>query len=109
MIIAADTIVVYSTDSFGSNDLSGIKTCDLIQEKPSSKDDAKRILNKLSGQIHSVITCVSLFIRKGSCKSIFGNDDGEFLHYSFHEETNIEFYKLNNDMIDEYISSNEGM
>lgn len=63
--------------------------------KPSSAENAKRMLEELSGKKHSVVTGCSI-ISKNKC-------------VSFSVKTTVEFYKLNDDEIDEYIATNEPM
>ncbi len=63
--------------------------------KPSDAENAKQMLEELSGRKHKVITGCSI-ISKDKC-------------VSFSEETIVEFYKLSNKEIDEYIATNEPM
>ena len=74
LVIAADTIV----------SLNG-----KIMGKPSNHDDAKKILEKLSGRDHEVITGVSL-----KSKDKFR---------SFSVKTKVHFKKLSNEEIDFYV------
>ncbi len=77
-VIAADTVVVLENEVLG---------------KPKDKADAGRMLEKLSGKKHKVITGVSVFI-KDFC-------------FSFYEETEVEFYPLNEDEIKWYVETEE--
>lgn len=79
-IIGADTIVVYDGEIMG---------------KPVNKADAFRMLKKLSGNTHSVITGVCII--KGDKES------------SFYEETKVQFYSLSDEEISSYIETGEPM
>ncbi|MBR4305839.1 MAG: septum formation inhibitor Maf [Ruminiclostridium sp.] len=79
-VIGADTIVVCDGEIMG---------------KPIDKDDAFRMLSKLSGNIHSVITGVC--IKKGDKESYF------------YEETKVQFYPLSQEEINDYIATGEPM
>jgi septum formation protein len=81
ILIAADTEVVLDGHIFG---------------KPRSSDDARQMLEKLSGRIHSVLTGVCL-IRL---------PDGE--RVSFVETTLVEFAPLSEEEITRYLSTGEG-
>lgn len=63
--------------------------------KPGNAENAMQMLEELSGRKHKVITGCSI-ISKDKC-------------VSFSEETIVEFYKLSNKEIDEYIATNEPM
>ena len=76
LILSADTIVVLD---------------DEIITKPRDAEDAKAILEKLSGRIHKVITAYCLF--KGD----------KFLENYVVSE--VEFYKLNKFLIDRYVAT----
>lgn len=78
IIVGADTIVVIDNDILG---------------KPSGKEDAFYILNKLSGARHKVITGVCIIKDK--------------LKISFTESTVVEFYPLSRSQIEEYIETKE--
>jgi septum formation protein len=80
IIIAADTIVYKDDEIFG---------------KPNSKSDACRILKKLSGCSHSVLTGVCL-IDTTSGKTIVD-----------YEETKVYFKTLSDEEIESYIASGE--
>lgn len=78
IVISADTVVSVN---------------DIILGKPVDKDDARRMLNLLSGKIHQVYTGVT--ISKG--ESIV----------TFSEKTDVIFYALTEEETEEYISSSE--
>lgn len=63
--------------------------------KPQNADDAKKMLAKLSGKIHQVITGVSVY-SKERC-------------ISFSHITEVEFFELYDKEIDDYISTGEPM
>ena len=79
-VIGADTIVV----------LEGI-----ILGKPRDRADAIKMLQNLSGKVHSVFTGVCLI--KDSKEN------------SFFEETKVEFYSLSNEEIEAYVDTGEPM
>lgn len=79
-IIGSDTVVAINGEILG---------------KPSSKENAKEILKKLSGKTHSVFTGVT----------IIKENDIE----TFSVETKVVFYELTDDEIDRYIATNEPM
>lgn len=78
IIITADTIVVLDGNIIG---------------KPKNKKDAKRILKKLSERVHTVYTGFSIF-NTNTTESI-----------TEYEKTFVEFRKLSNKEIDDYIKS----
>lgn len=78
LVIGADTVVVLD---------------DKILGKPKDKDDAFNMLKSLSGRVHSVFT--------GVC----GIADG--FSMTFAEETRVEFCKLSDDEINDYINTDE--
>jgi len=78
LIISADTVV--SVD-------------DVILGKPIDKGDARRMISLLSGKVHQVYTGVTLSM------------NGESITFS--EKTDVEFYELSQEEIEEYISSSE--
>lgn len=78
LVIGADTIVLLGNDILG---------------KPKSKEDAKRMLSELSGNIHKVITgCTLVYKDKISTFSVI---------------TDVEFYALSDEEIETYISTDE--
>ncbi len=84
-------------DKFKDSVVIGADTCVLSENeilgKPKDEEDARRMLQLLSGKIHSVITGCAI-VKNGSCKS-------------FSVETKVEFYSLGIEEIEEYISSSE--
>lgn len=80
IVIGADTIVVCDGEIMG---------------KPADKNDAFRMLKKLSGNTHSVITGVC--IKEGERET------------SFYEETKVQFYPLSDEEINRYIETGEPM
>lgn len=78
LVISADTVV--SVD-------------DAILGKPADKADARRMINLLSGKVHQVYTGVTISL---GGKSV-----------TFSERTDVEFYPLTDDEIEQYISSSE--
>jgi len=66
---------------------------DHILGKPKTKEEAKNMLELLSGQTHTVITGCAI-ISKGYSKS-------------FYEKTRVSFYPLTKEEIEEYIATNE--
>lgn len=78
IIITADTIVVLNRKIIG---------------KPKNEIDAKRILNKLSGNVHTVYTGFSIY-NSGNNKLL-----------TDYEKTLVEFRILNKNEIDDYIKS----
>lgn len=78
VVIGSDTTVV---------------TDDEILGKPENKKDAYNMLKKLSGKIHKVITGVCIL--------------GEGKEISFSEITEVEFYKLGEKEIEDYLSTDE--
>jgi len=79
VIIGADTVVVCDGEIMG---------------KPKDKDDAFRMLKKLSGKAHSVYTGITLIWNDGSKKS-------------FAEETKVFVSNLSDREIKDYIKTNE--
>lgn len=80
IIIAADTVVVLDGAMFG---------------KPRTTEDARQMLEKLSGRTHSVITGVAL-IRLPDVERV-----------EFQETTQVQFASLNDEEIVQYLSSGE--
>jgi len=84
LIISADTLVFLGNERIG---------------KPKDKDDAFRILKELSGNVHDVITGVTLtYVYNGSVKTV-----------SFHETTHVTVYPLTDNEIRDYIATGEPM
>ena len=78
LIISADTVVSVDDEILG---------------KPVDKEDARRMISLLSGKVHQVYTGVTLSLN-GKVKT-------------FSEKTDVEFFDLTEDEIEEYISSSE--
>ena len=79
-VVSSDTIVECEGEILG---------------KPVDTEDAKRVLYKLSGKIHSVYSSVAVFY-KGKIETIV-------------EKTDVEFYQLEEEQIDIYIKSGDPM
>ncbi len=78
IVIGSDTIVVCDNEVLG---------------KPKDSADAYRMLKMLSGKRHMVCT---------GCAIVCGE-----IEHSFCETTQVEFYELSNDEINEYIATND--
>uniref|UniRef100_A0A673CNA7 Acetylserotonin O-methyltransferase-like n=1 Tax=Sphaeramia orbicularis TaxID=375764 RepID=A0A673CNA7_9TELE len=87
IVIGADTIVTVDG---------------LILEKPVDKDDAYRMLSRLSGKEHSVFTGVAIVL----CHE---KEKIDYQLIDFYEETKVKFADLSEDMLWEYINSGEPM
>lgn len=85
IIIGADTIVAVGNEILG---------------KPKDADDAKRMINLISDNIHSVYTGVTF---------VFMAKDGRVGEYSFFEKTDVEVYKIDANEIQDYIDSGDCM
>lgn len=80
IIIAADTIVYFNGEILG---------------KPKNKEEARKTLQKLSGQTHSVYTGMAI---------IKANANEKVIDYC---ETKVKFRRLDDEVIEKYISSSE--
>ncbi|MCC8023669.1 MAG: Maf family protein [Clostridiales bacterium] len=80
-VIGADTVVALGQTIFG---------------KPADAADARRMLNALSGRVHSVFTGVTVLHPDGRAET-------------FSEETRVEFYPLSGAQVDAYIATGEPM
>ena len=78
LVISADTVVAVDDEILG---------------KPVDKEDARRMISLLSGKVHQVYTGVTISLN-GKVKT-------------FSEKTDVEFFNLTEDEIEEYISSSE--
>ena len=78
LVISADTVVAVENEILG---------------KPADKEDARRMITLLSGKVHQVYTGVTL--------SLNGKTT------TFSEKTDVEFYHLTSEEIEEYISRSE--
>ena len=76
IVITADTIVLYRGEVLG---------------KPSDRNDAIAMIEKLSGKTHHVVTGVTLLSSKGEI--------------SFHETTEVSFERMTDDMICYYVDT----
>jgi len=84
LVIGSDTVVAYKGEIMG---------------KPKDEEDARRMLNELSGDVHQVYTGVSLQWRTGGKKH----------QYTFSEVTDVHVYILSDEEIDAYIKTGEPM
>ena len=78
LVISADTVVAVDNEILG---------------KPVDKEDARRMISLLSGKVHQVYTGVTISLN-GKAKT-------------FSEKTDVEFFDLTENEIEEYISSKE--
>ena len=78
LVISADTVVSVDNEILG---------------KPVDKEDARRMISLLSGKVHQVYTGVTISL----------NGKAE----TFSEKTDVEFFDLTENEIEEYISSKE--
>lgn len=88
VVIGADTIVAVEG---------------LVLEKPVDKQDAYRMLSRLSGKEHSVFTGVAI-VHCSSTDHLLETQVSEF-----YEETRVKFSELSEDLLWEYIDSGEPM
>lgn len=84
LIIAADTLVFKNTTRMG---------------KPADREDAFKMLKALQGDVHEVITGVSLIY----------SVDGNTKIVSFNEKTIVEFARMSDREIEAYVSTKEPM
>ena len=84
LIISADTLVFFKDERLG---------------KPKDKADAVRMLRELSGEVHDVITGVTLiYVNQGERKQV-----------SFYEKTEVSVYDLTDEEIEAYVATGEPM
>ncbi len=83
---------IFPEDTVIGSDTSVIVDGEILG-KPVDSDDAKRMLNMLSGKTHKVITGCAIFKKERSL--------------SFSETTEVTFYPLTDKEIDDYIATNE--
>uniref|UniRef100_A0A673X7M8 Acetylserotonin O-methyltransferase-like n=1 Tax=Salmo trutta TaxID=8032 RepID=A0A673X7M8_SALTR len=76
----------------------------LILEKPVDKQDAYRMLSRLSGKEHSVFTGVAIIL----CHEK-EDEEIDYQVIDFYEETKVKFADLSDDLLWEYINSGEPM
>ena len=86
LIIGADTIVAMEGQIMG---------------KPCDREDALRMLTRLNGREHSVITGVAIILTGGA-----GTRDAEVV-VVFHEETLVTFSKLSDELVQEHVEGGE--
>lgn len=91
LIIGADTVVAVDGQILG---------------KPSDKEDAVRMLEKLSGRCHEVYTGVTLLYWDRGAESKPG---GQVLRRVFHEVTKVYFYPMSAREITSYVASGDCM
>ena len=84
VILGADTVVTFENEILG---------------KPRDEEDAKRMLELLSGNTHSVFTGVTMIIVREGRREI----------RSFFEETKVTMYPLKEEQILSYIRTGEPM
>lgn len=80
LVIGADTVVCYEGEIMG---------------KPKDKEDAQRILRRLSGHTHQVYTGVSIICKKMN------------LSITFYEATDVTMQELSDEEIKDYLKTNE--
>ena len=78
LVIGADTIVVLKNKILG---------------KPKNESEARKMLEELSGNTHTVITAVSFQLHESN------------LIHTFNEKTKVKFFDIPNKYLDTYISS----
>lgn len=78
IICGADTIIVMEGEIFG---------------QPRDREDARRMLHKLSGNMHEVYTGVHIY--------------GDYIELSFYEKTLVNMYELSDKEIEEYLDTGE--
>ncbi len=84
LLIAADTIVAHQGKILG---------------KPKDEEDAYRMLESLSGDMHQVYTGVCLIHRSA----------GKEIRHTFFEKTDVEFYPMSGEEIRDYIATDDPM
>lgn len=85
LVIGADTIVAHG---------------DKIMGKPQGKEDAKKMIQMLSGSVHQVYTGVTLIYKREEAKEI---------EVTFHVCTNVYMHDISDAQIEAYLSTNESM
>lgn len=81
-VISADTVVVFNDEFLG---------------KPKDKDEAKKVLEKLSGNTHEVVTAVAMM------------NLSQNIEFAFADITEVKFKKLDSKEIEWYVESEEPM
>lgn len=82
LIIGADTIVAYDEQILG---------------KPTDMENAKEMIRSLQGRIHQVYTGVTLIHVKDRQKDV----------HTFHERTDVEFYPMTEQDIENYVNAKD--
>lgn len=85
LVIGADTVVAYGDEILG---------------KPKDEADAKRMLDLLQGNTHSVYTGITL---------VFIDKNGRTGEHRFFEKTDVTMYPMDDEEIMRYIASGEPM
>lgn len=85
LVIGADTVVAYGNEILG---------------KPKDEADAKRMLDLLQGNTHSVYTGITL---------VFIDKNGRTGEHRFFEKTDVTMYPMDDEEIMRYIASGEPM
>lgn len=83
IIIGSDTIVAIGNEILG---------------KPGNDENAKEMLRKLSGKVHSVYTGVTF---------VFMAEDGRVGAHSFYDKTDVSVYELSDEEICEYVDTGD--
>lgn len=78
LVLGCDTMVIYQGQPLG---------------KPKDREDAKRMLTQLSGKTHHVISGVAIL--------------GADTHIMFHDMTEVTFYDIEEDLLQQYLDSDE--
>lgn len=87
IVLGADTMVVHAGEIFG---------------KPRNLSDAKRMLRRLSGDTHQVVTAVSVWM-------VATNDEGKVSlgFRTFHDTAHVTFHELTDQQIADYLRCGE--
>ena len=85
LIIGADTVVAFEGTVMG---------------KPKDREDARRMLDTLQGNVHQVYTGVTLCRKKDGQPPVF---------HTFYEKTDVTMYPMSGDEIEAYIATGEPM
>jgi septum formation protein len=93
LVIGADTVVAVDGRILG---------------KPSQKEEAREMLEMLSGRSHEVYTGITL-IYGAQTEAIPGHGSGNTGRKTFHETTSVSFYPMWKQEIDSYIASGDCM
>lgn len=85
-IISSDTIVVLNNSLYG---------------KPKDKEDARRILQELSGKTHEVITGVSFYFLDPNTKKM--------REHLFYDSTEVTFSNITDDLMEHYLATGDSL